>query len=87
MKLGPDAGQFCLNAKKVDFCANISQATFPPKGQPALDAWKIQLAKMADKLSHLGMPFFPGQHALQDVAFQLMSHPQLMSDRLQALIV
>jgi len=73
MRVGPDAGHFCMNPKKLDLCANISQATFPPKGQPASDDWKIHLAMMADKLAQLGMPFFPGQHSLTDVASQLTS--------------
>jgi hypothetical protein len=29
-KVGPDHGKFCLNPKKVDYCNNISQSTFPP---------------------------------------------------------
>jgi len=29
-RVGPDAGKFCLNPKKADFCSDISQKTFPP---------------------------------------------------------
>jgi len=35
MKVGPDKGKFCINPKKLDFCANISQTTFPPAPEAA----------------------------------------------------
>merc|ERR1712137_747489 len=53
MAVGPSKGQFCMNAKKLPFCDGISQATFPPKGEPA-DSQPAQ--------GHVGeprLPFFP----------------------------
>lgn len=61
-RVGPDHGKFCMNPKKVDFCNDISQSTFPPTaGSGALRGPEL--------LVHL--PFFPGQHALSEVAARL----------------
>jgi hypothetical protein len=70
MRVGPDAGKFCLNAKKVDFCANISQSTFPP---PEGSAKAVRALEAAS-----GLPFFPGKHALDEIAQHLTPRPQLI---------
>eukprot|EP00929_Paragymnodinium_shiwhaense_P014981 TRINITY_DN122998_c0_g1_i1.p1 TRINITY_DN122998_c0_g1~~TRINITY_DN122998_c0_g1_i1.p1 ORF type:complete len:556 (-),score=152.06 TRINITY_DN122998_c0_g1_i1:360-2027(-) len=67
MAVGPDRGQYCMNANKVDFCANISQATFPPKpaaehGQPA-----------AGHGGEARLPFFPQAAHLADHIAQYIS--------------
>merc|ERR1712066_1155012 len=35
MRVDPWRGKFCGDTKKSPICANISQTTFPPKGEPA----------------------------------------------------
>merc|ERR1719401_629592 len=55
-RVGPDAGHFCMNPKKAPFCSDVSQLTFPPKGEPAVAAEHGR--------EHAALPFFPGQHML-----------------------
>jgi len=58
MRVGPDAGTFCMNAKKLDFCANISQSTFPPKGDSA------NAVRSPRGGSSLGVALLPGPACL-----------------------
>jgi len=74
-KVGPDKGKFCMNAKKVDFCNNISQQTFPPQGEPA-PSHVVGGSPLASDSSRLGLPFFPGQHVLQRLAARLQAAPE-----------
>mmetsp|Transcript_156013 Transcript_156013/g.500289 ORF Transcript_156013/g.500289 Transcript_156013/m.500289 type:complete len:197 (-) Transcript_156013:190-780(-) len=75
MKVGPDAGKFCLDAKKVDFCANISQSTFPPQGELASAARASEAAA--------GLPFFPGKHSLDE----LVQHLKVASAQIAQLMI
>merc|ERR1711976_842564 len=60
-KVGPSAGKYCMDTKKSEMCSNISQATFPPKGEPA-DSITVAL----EDGSKLGLPFFPSGHQLAE---------------------
>merc|ERR1719429_501198 len=53
-RVGPDAGKFCLNPKKVEFCSNISQTAFPP----AADATSATSGQAAAK-GLMAPHFFP----------------------------
>jgi len=68
MAVGPDRGKFCLNAKKVDLCANISQSSFPPNGEPKA------AAPAAGHAGEVRLPFFPhAQHVAEQFAEYLKS--------------
>lgn len=59
MRVGPAAGPMCFDTTKVGkYCANVTQSTFPPKGEAA----------MAAAPAHSGgrFPFFPTGHALAE---------------------
>jgi hypothetical protein len=57
MWVGPDAGKFCLNPKKIDMCADISQHTFPPAPEalPSKDRREFPWR-------HLHDAFLPSSH-------------------------
>merc|ERR550537_254727 len=50
-RVGPDHGKYCLNPKKVDYCNNISQSSFPPPPDAA--------GQLAASKSTLAPAFFP----------------------------
>merc|ERR1711924_185517 len=59
MRVGPAAGKMCFDTTKVGkYCANVTQSTFPPKGEAAT----------ATAAAHSGgrFPFFPTGHALAE---------------------
>lgn len=58
MKVGPDAGKYCMDVKKSDMCSDIRQDNFPPKGEPALSNVESTPAVI--------LPFLPTGHRLQD---------------------
>merc|ERR1712232_1489916 len=67
MKVGPNRGQFCMNAKKLPFCDGVSQLPFPPKGEPA----EAQPAQAHG--ASAALPFFP--HA-QEITERLSEYLQ-----------
>lgn len=69
-RVGPDAGKFCMDTKKVPFCANISQISFPPPGEPAGD-----IASFGGT-PHFHLPFFPGVRMLEDIDEQLRAQAE-----------
>merc|ERR1719262_1740575 len=62
-RVGPDKGKYCMDTQHSPICSNISQETFPPKGEPA------DVAGVAPT-QHTRLPFFPAAH---DLATALMS--------------
>jgi len=66
-KVGPSKGKFCLDTHNAPMCSDISQATFPPKGEPALGSPIV--SKMSAE--ELRLPFFPTG---QKLAEQLAQH-------------
>merc|ERR1711920_629673 len=61
-RVGPAAGKYCFDTQKVGkYCANISQNTFPPKGEPAS-------ATATGEAPHAGFrhSFFASGHALAE---------------------
>merc|ERR1719221_1093584 len=55
-RVGPSKGKYCMDTKNSPMCSNISQSTFPPKGESALpDASTVS----KDSASKLRLPFFP----------------------------
>jgi len=71
MLVGPSKGKYCMDTKHTEMCANISQNTFPPKGEAAsyMDA--------AASNTHIRLPFFPTAHELG----------RLVSERTRDLVV
>eukprot|EP00928_Gymnodinium_smaydae_P026064 TRINITY_DN2056_c0_g2_i1.p1 TRINITY_DN2056_c0_g2~~TRINITY_DN2056_c0_g2_i1.p1 ORF type:complete len:563 (-),score=82.70 TRINITY_DN2056_c0_g2_i1:202-1890(-) len=65
-RFGPDKGKFCMNSKKDPICDDISQNTFPP----GADVKQVELGATATT-SEPRLPFFPGQHALDNLMTQL----------------
>eukprot|EP00933_Yihiella_yeosuensis_P050949 TRINITY_DN4875_c1_g2_i1.p1 TRINITY_DN4875_c1_g2~~TRINITY_DN4875_c1_g2_i1.p1 ORF type:complete len:560 (-),score=135.72 TRINITY_DN4875_c1_g2_i1:211-1890(-) len=54
-KVGPSKGKFCMDTHKSPMCSDISQATFPPKPEPAVEGSKVA----AKHAGSSGLPFFP----------------------------
>jgi hypothetical protein len=62
-KVGPSKGLMCMNTKKSDICANITQTTFPPKGEPAEPRLPAAtLEKMPQSLPRLSAALALGEH-------------------------
>jgi len=63
-RVGPSAGKYCMDTKKSPMCSNISQSTFPPKGEPA------DLPVLRNEVgSQMRLPFFPsGANLAEHVA-------------------
>merc|ERR1712032_1075947 len=58
-KVGPSKGKFCMDTKKAAICSNISQVTFPPKGEHAQPSARESL-----QATQRAPPLFPSMHAL-----------------------
>lgn len=41
LPFGPDKGQYCMNTKKNPVCDDVTPSTWPPQGEPPLDASMI----------------------------------------------
>jgi len=61
-KVGPSKGKYCMDTHKDPICSEISQDTFPPKGEPAPPAMIVN-KRSAEELR---LPFFPSGHKLAE---------------------
>jgi hypothetical protein len=63
-RVGPDHGKYCMDTHKAQICSNITQTTFPPKGEPA----DVHVTGELTTPQHNRLPFFPVAHALGERA-------------------
>mmetsp|Transcript_42603 Transcript_42603/g.77385 ORF Transcript_42603/g.77385 Transcript_42603/m.77385 type:complete len:571 (+) Transcript_42603:59-1771(+) len=73
-KVGPDAGKYCMNAKKVDFCENISQSSFPPKHSEDVMQKSASFADAAHPF-----PFMPSHMQAAQAIHSMRQSPSLIS--------
>jgi len=67
-KVGPSAGKTCMDTHHAAICANITQTTFPPKGESAGHSSSRQSPV------HHGLQFFPVASTLHNVVSHLPKH-------------
>jgi len=71
-RVGPDHGKFCMNTKKDPMCDDISQKTFPPKGEPA---GSVNTAGVS---SQSKSPFFASAHSMESALLKLLEQKQVV---------
>mmetsp|Transcript_1151 Transcript_1151/g.3540 ORF Transcript_1151/g.3540 Transcript_1151/m.3540 type:complete len:561 (-) Transcript_1151:95-1777(-) len=74
-KFGPDKGQMCMNTKHSPICANVSQASFPPRGEVA-GPGRGDAGRGAHHAP--GLPFLPGAHAVHEALSEARAQEQLI---------
>jgi len=67
-RVGPSKGKYCMDTHKVDICANITQESFPPAGEPALASSASVVEKKS--ASELRLPFFPSGKKIAEMVVQ-----------------
>jgi len=76
--VGPDKGKMCMNTQKSPICANISQATFPPRGEAAVPGWHAEAAAVAAQGAPDRLPFLPGAHAVHEAVSRIQTQEKLI---------